>query len=249
MSHSKLLNTLILTALALPSIAMAEEASPFTANVTVASDYLFRGISQTGANPTIQGGFDYAHESGFYAGMWGSNISWLSDANIASNASFELDTYFGFSSSFAEDFTYNVGFLRYNYPGNYGANTKADTDEIYGSLGYKWLTAKYSYSLGNTFGIPAAKGTNYLEVAASYTFDDAGVTLGAHYGKQVYKGPNAGVGATSLDYSDYSLSASKDLGGYGLGLKYSKTNATPAYTVLGKDLGKGTAVLSLSHSF
>jgi uncharacterized protein (TIGR02001 family) len=37
----------------------------FTGNVGIVSDYLFRGISQTRGKPALQGGFDYAHSSGF----------------------------------------------------------------------------------------------------------------------------------------------------------------------------------------
>ena len=57
--------------------AQAEEAkSPhsFSANVTAVSDYVFRGITQTDSHPAIQGGFDYAHASGLYAGLWASNV-------------------------------------------------------------------------------------------------------------------------------------------------------------------------------
>lgn len=253
--NSKLLNALMSAVLAVPGMAMAEEASSFSANVGFTSNYVFRGISQTGTKPAIQGGFDYAHASGFYAGVWGSNISWLSDAGAATNASVELDTYLGFSASFAEGFTYHIGFLRYNYPGTYAAGaTKADTNEIYGALGYKWFTAKYSYSLGKTFGVPDAKGTNYLEINADFPLAES-FTLSAHVGKQTYKGSSAAyvtAGGPTATYSDYKLGVTRELGGFELGLAYSKTNAPSAgfYTnPQGKDLGKGMAALSLSRSF
>ncbi len=250
MQKNKLLVVALGALFALP--ALAADAPPYTitSNVSLVSNYLYRGISQTGANPAIQGGFDYGHASGVYAGIWGSNISWLSDAGAATNASVELDTYFGFRNGFAGDFTYDVGYLRYNYPGAYNPGfVKADTDEIYGAVGYKWVIAKYSYSLGDTFGTAGAKGTDYLELNASYPVSDTGITLGAHLGKQTYKGVNAGTGATSLTYTDYKLSATKDFGGFMLGLAYSKTDAEAVYTVLGNKLGKGAAVLSLARSF
>jgi len=248
MSHSKLLFSLILAVV--PSLAMAEAASPhtFTANVGLVSDYLYRGISQTGAKPAIQGGFDYAHASGLYAGIWGSSISWLSDAGVATSAGVELDTYFGFRNSFAEDFTYDVGFLRYNYPGSYVAGaTKGDTDEIYGALGYKWISAKYSHSLGKTFGVADASGTNYFEVNASVPVADTGISLGAHVGKQSYRGVTASVAT----YTDYKLSVSKDFSGFVVGLALSDTNAGAAFYTnpQGKYLGRSTAVLSLTRAF
>ena len=270
---SKLLNSLIMAALAVPGVAMAADAAPaptpfFTANVALVTDYLYRGISQTAAKPAIQGGFDYAHSSGFYAGVWGSDISWISDVygvtspRAASSASLELDTYFGFKNSFATDFSYDVGFLRYNYPGVYASGvTKADTNEIYGLIGWKWITLKYSDSLGDTFGVSNASGTNYIDLSASYTMEGSGVTLGAHYGKQKYKGSTADASvAAGADpsYSDYNVSVSKDFSGYVWGLKYSDTNAKKGvgqfYNVIladgsDRDLGKGTAVLSVTHSF
>lgn len=273
MLKHKFLNTLILTALSASGLALAEDAEvtqhkenihvipasahTVTSNVSLVSDYLYRGISQTGQKPAIQGGFDYAHSSGFYAGAWGSNISWLSDAAVATTASLELDTYAGYKGA-AGNVSYDVGFLRYNYPGTYitGA-VKADTNEIYGAVGYSIVTAKLSYSLGDLFGVPNAKGSTYMELNASYPIADTGVTVGAHLGKQSYKGSTAdalAAAGTTATYTDYKLSASKDFSGYVVGLAYSSTNAKTGagqfYTSLqGKDLGRGTVVLSVSRSF
>jgi len=246
-------------------------AHTVTSNVSLVTDYLYRGISQTNARPAIQGGFDYAHSSGFYAGVWGSSISWLTDvplAPMATSAPLELDTYFGFKSSFATDFSYDVGFLRYNYPAKYPtpmttvvgttAWAKADTNEIYGQIGYKFVSLKYSYSLGDTFALPNARGTSYIDLSANYPIADTGITLGVHYGHQAFKGTTADAEKAVLPvsqdptYSDYKLSVTKDFSGYVLGLAYSSTNAKDnGYysNPTNKNLGKGTAVLSLSRSF
>lgn len=232
--------------------------SPFSANVTLINNYLYRGISQTGGKPAIQGGIDYVHPSHFYAGLWGSSISWLGDLYIdsgqtagATNAGMEVDTYFGYKNNIGKDMTYDIGFLRYNYPGNYAIGaTKADTDEIYGAANYKWFAAKYSYSLGNTFGNAQTKGTNYFELRADYHIEPMGLALGAHYGKQTFKGNGAVLPTGSLSYSDYKLSITKELAEkFEISLAYSKTNATAAYTVLGRKLGKGAATISLTRVF
>jgi uncharacterized protein (TIGR02001 family) len=229
--------------------AMADDFTP-SSNVSLVSDYLYRGISQTGTNPAIQGGFDLAHSSGFYAGVWGSSISWLGDAGIP-NSGTEIDTYAGYKGA-AGDVSYDVGFLRYNYPGTYGVATKADTNEIYGAVGYSIVTAKLSYCLGDLFGVSNAKGSTYAELNASYAIADTGVTVGAHYGKQTYKGSTAdGFKAAGADptYTDYKLSVTKDFSGYVVGVAYSDTNAGAFYTnPQGKELGKGVVVLSLSRS-
>ena len=110
--------------------AAAPEVSPITANVTVASNYIYRGLTQTNNKPAIQGGFDYAHESGFYIGNWNSNISWLSDGYGASTntatqtpnhgtgltAPIEMDFYAGFKKELiGEGFASDFGVLQYYY--------------------------------------------------------------------------------------------------------------------------------------
>ena len=273
MFKSKLLNTLILTALVMPSVAMAVDVapvSPFTANVGLVSDYVGRGITLTSHNPAIQGGIDYAHSSGFYAGVWGSNVSWIADSQSIAvvggvqqgNTTMELDIYLGFKNTLAEEFSYDIGLIRYNYLGSYtpaanafiaGTNlAKADTDEIYAALGYKWITVKYSYCLGDFLTVPGAKGTNYLDLTATYPIADSGFTVTAHVGKQTYKGTTANFASAAGNtpaYTDYKLGVTKNLNGYVLGLAYTSTNASPFYTYpAGGNWGKGTAALSLTHA-
>ncbi|MGC2165225.1 MAG: TorF family putative porin, partial [Gallionella sp.] len=109
MKKSNLLNSLILAALVVPGVAMAEDASPhtFTGNVGFTTDYTFRGISQNYRSPAVQGGFDYAHSSGFYAGTWASNVS----GNQYTNTSMEWDWYAGYNGKVNDDLAYNVGLV------------------------------------------------------------------------------------------------------------------------------------------
>ena len=232
-----------------------------TSNVGIVSNYVFRGITQTSGNPAIQGGMDYAHASGFYAGVWGSNVNWIQDSVVTSgSATLELDTYFGFKNSFATDFGYDVGYVRYNYLGDYTVSAPyvaADTAEVYAAISYKFLTAKYSYSLLDQFlTVKNTKGTNYIELNASYTIPDTSYTLSAHVGKQTYKGADSDAldaGGTPATYSDYKVGVTKDISGYVLGLAYTSTDAKDGgfYTYSGKggNWGKGVTAVSLTHSF
>ncbi len=105
---------------AAPAAAPAPEPTPehvFTGNVGLFSEYLFRGIAQTAGKPAVQGGFDYAHSSGFYVGTWASNASWLEDFGLYTRSSMEWDFYGGYKGSFADDWTYDVGLYYYYYPG------------------------------------------------------------------------------------------------------------------------------------
>jgi uncharacterized protein (TIGR02001 family) len=264
MLKNKLLVAALATAFAMPVMAADAPASPHTvtSNVGLVSNYVFRGITQNVNKAAIQGGMDYSHASGFYAGVWGSNVGWIIGSGATGNASLELDTYAGYKGAFAEDFSYDVGYIRYNYVGDYVAPatyTKADTAEIYGAISYKWFTAKYSSALGAFLTVPEATGTSYLELNASYPFGDSGVALAAHYGKQTYKGtPADALVAAGFDpsYSDYKVGITKDISGYVLGLAYTNTNAKSGgyYTYTStsgvtSDWGKSAVALSLTHSF
>ena len=133
---------------------VAEKAG-LSGNLSLTSNYVYRGITQTAGKPTVQGGIDYDFENKLYIGAWASGASIFRNlfaetggAEGASNSTYELDTYVGYRNRIG-NVGYDVGYLRYNFPGNY-PGTRADTDELYGELKYKFISAKYSYSLGNT---------------------------------------------------------------------------------------------------
>ncbi|MDX8400486.1 MAG: TorF family putative porin [Gallionellaceae bacterium] len=240
MLKTKLLVIALGAAFALPVMAEDAPASGLTpsSNVTITSNYLYRGMQQTGGGAAIQGGFDLAHSSGAYAGVWGSSISWLGDGGAAANAGTELDTYIGFGGE-AGDVGYDLGYLRYNYPGIYTPGTiSADTDELYAAVTYSIVTAKLSYSMSDLFGVVNSKGSTYMELNAEYAVGESGVSLGAHIGKQAIANNSAS------DYSDYNISASKDFSGYSLALTYSTTDVAST-----NSFGVSTGVVSLSHSF
>ncbi|MGH8735857.1 MAG: TorF family putative porin [Burkholderiales bacterium] len=200
-------------ALSTPVLASADEPGVAT-NVTLASEYLYRGIAQTRGKPAIQGGFDYAFSNGLYIGTWGSNISWLSDVGAAAgtSASMEWDVYGGYKGSISKDLGYDVGILTYNYPGTNLPTSNADpnTIEIYGALSYKWFTAKYSVTTGSLFGYTnptdgsKTTGSGYLDLTGTYDMGN-GLSLVAHLGNQSVHG------YSDASYSDYMIGVSKDV--------------------------------------
>jgi uncharacterized protein (TIGR02001 family) len=153
--------------------------------VTLTSDYLFRGISQTDEKPALQGGVEWAHESGFYAGTWGSSISWLADSDPAVSSQLELDGYLGFRGDFgASGIGWDVGAVHYWYPGRYPAGfDKADTTELYAGLRWGILSAKYSYAVTDLFGIPDSDGSSNLDLGLGWEFAP-GWSLNGAAGKQ-----------------------------------------------------------------
>lgn len=80
-------------------------------NVSLTSDYIFRGRSLTDHQPALQGGFDYNHPIGVYVGAWGSNLH-MTDSP---ETQLELDVYGGYSFDIARDLNLNVGVLHYTY--------------------------------------------------------------------------------------------------------------------------------------
>lgn len=277
--------SLAIAAIAVSPLAFAEDApapaSPLSFNVGVVSDYLFRGISQTHGKPALQGGVDYAFESGAYVGAWASNISWVKD--WLGKGSVEIDVYGGYKNAFApgSDWSYDVGYITYNYPGHGSESptflANPNTQELYGSIGWKWLSAKYSYTTSKHFvgwyGGAAydqdTRGSDYLELNANYDMGN-GWTLVGHAGHQKVKNSVAVGGVTNANYSDWKIGVTKDVGFGVVGLAYSDTNTSGSCTGSGgtnaycwgtggnspngptgnfRDVSKGTAVLSFLKTF
>jgi len=237
----------------LPSFAVAQSAaaeSPhaFTGNLSLVSEYRFRGINQTNAKPAVQGGFDYAHADGFYAGTWASNVNWLSDGGGgAVSNSLEWDFYGGYKGAVG-DIGYDVGLLYYYYPGSYPSGFNSpNTLELYVAGSWQMLTLKYSHALTDLFGFNDSEGSGYLDLSGNFDLGN-GVALGAHVGHQTVHS-NSGC-----SYTDWKVGVSKDMSGLTWGLAYIDTNAKgdagECYrNAFNRDLGKGTVVLSVGKTF
>lgn len=121
---------------------MAEESGPhsISANVGVVSNYIWRGQTQTDNQPAIQGSLDYAHESGFYAGTWLSNVDFLDAAGNDTN--YELDLTAGFGGSINDDLSYDINLIYIAYPDA----RDLDLAELGASATYKWLTTGIAYT-------------------------------------------------------------------------------------------------------
>ncbi len=222
--------------------------------ISLASDYVFRGVSQTNQDPALQGGIEYAADSGFYVGGWGSNISWLSDASTTLapiSSSLELDVYGGYRGQFSDALSYDVGALYYGYPGDYPAGfNSADTLEVYAGITMAAsekvsLGARYAYAATDLFGYANSDGSGYLDLTANVAVAD-GWAIGAHAGKQWIEG-NATFG-----YTDWKLGVTRSFeNGFAVGLAYSDTDADSAlYTnAFGNRIAGSALVLSIAKSF
>ena len=114
--------TILIAAFA-PASQSAFAKGPISANVALTSNYIFRGVTQNNEDPALQGGFDYEHGSGFYTGVWGSNVDFGGDEST------EIDIYGGWGfevGSLGLDF----GVILYRYFGG-DAASDADLEEAY----------------------------------------------------------------------------------------------------------------------
>lgn len=107
-------------------------AAEVSVNIGVVSNYFFRGFSETDDGAAIQGGVDYQHASGFYAGTWTSNV------DFGDSTSYELDLYAGYADEFDNGFGYDVGYIYYAYPDarDDDGSLSADFGEVYGEVSF-----------------------------------------------------------------------------------------------------------------
>lgn len=245
-------------ALAATSAFAALLAAPAHAGVTgsiaLTSDYLFRGVSQTDQDPALQGGIEYAHDSGFYAGAWGSNVSWLSDTVVVGDDisnSLELDAYLGYRGKAGEIVSYDVGVLTYYYPGDYPSGFNSpNTTEIYlgGTVAPSDTVSvglKYSYAVTDLFGYADSDGSSYLDANLNWTFQP-GWTLNLHGGKQWIEHNQ------DFEYVDWKLGVTKSFDhGFSVAVAYSGTDAEEAlYTnAHGHFLADDAFALTLTKAF
>lgn len=251
----KLYASLILAGLVgVPSLAMAADSPhSFTANVGLATDYVFRGVSQTQNEPAIQGGVDYSHASGIYVGTWASNVEWVS-TGYKDNNSMEIDLYGGYKGSVG-DIGYDLGLITYYYPGDQIAApaTDPDTTEVYVGLGWKTVSLKYSHTVSDRFvGWSTAiggktKGSYYLDLSGTYDLGGGWGLLG-HVGYQDVKGND------NASYTDWKVGVTKDVGFGTVSLAYTDTDAdTATYTwtsgTHAEKVADGRVVLSFLKTF
>ena len=152
-------------------------------NVTLASDYRWRGISMTQNEPAIQGGLRVSHKSGAYAGVWASS------SDVANGSSIEADFMLGYRHALNDKSALTVQYIDINYP---GATAAFDTDFSEISLTYTQqslfkpndgltaavaysnnyyfesgdmvrLDARYNYPINSNFGVLVAGGMTQLE--------------------------------------------------------------------------------------
>lgn len=209
-----------------------------SASVALASDYRFRGISFSDNKPAVSGSLDYAHASGFYTGIWMTSNSFEGETNI----------YAGYGSDIGDTgLSYDVGALRYIFPGN----SEFNNNEFYAGLGYSYFSVGIAYD-------PDWEGNDEAAYYYSVGFDyelPAGFALSASYGYTDFSSDLEDVVAAGSDgYGDWSIGISKNFVGFDWSLAYIDTDSDgeDIYTTYGgldKSSADSTVVLTVGKSF
>jgi len=211
------------------SISAGASAATIEANVGIASDYVFRGFSQTDEEPAISGGFDYGFDNGFYLGTWASNV------NFGDDASMEWDLYGGYAFDVSEGVSLDFGYIYYVYPGEQDA------------LNYSEFVASVSFgdlSLGLVYS-PDYFGS---DADAFVLNGDYSVGLAENWGLDLH------VGFSDVDEDDFFDDGEDNYLDWSASLTTSASDIDIALTYYGTDLDDIDAaddrvVLSFSKSF
>ena len=172
-------------------------------NLGMSSEYVFRGVPQSGG-AQVWASFDYSFESfGGYTGLWVSN------AGLAGNE--EVDVYAGYALSLAEGLSLDIGGIGYFDPSAPSGANGNNNSEVYAGLNWQALNLYAYYNFGST----ALDEDEYLYVESNF-----GLPLLPDARLQIHVGYLAGLGDlydTLADdsYFDYGLSFIKDYGDAG----------------------------------
>ncbi|WP_207537987.1 TorF family putative porin [Sabulicella rubraurantiaca] len=247
---------LALTALAGLSLAQPADAQVALGNTgleasitgTVASDYLFRGISQTRSRIATQANVELAHSSGFYIGGFISNVRFL-----GTDARQEVDLFGGYRFTVA-GLKLDLGGIWYTYPGYdrpagaYGLNYAEAQIKASYEIGPVNLLGQFNYS-PNYFG--SSGNGFYAEAGADWKTGIFELTLGGRIG---YQWIERNVRFGTPDYAWWSVAISREFAIPGIGtitaaVGYYDTSIRRGDCAGGQDICAARALGSLSFKF
>lgn len=196
-------------------------ASPWSlsGSVTLASEYMTRGFSDSDNKPALQGGAVLSHDSGWAAEIWASNV----DYNDSWEAKVEVDFYLTYSFDLGPG-AMTLGAAYYWYP---GADSSLDYDHYEFIAGYEASLPNDIATLGGTvYYSPEFFADSGNAVYATATADVPvapieGLSLVGHIGRQwVEDNDSFGV----QDYTDYSAGFAYTYAPFTLDVRYYGTN-------------------------
>jgi len=225
-----------------------------TGNAGVVSEYLFRGIEQSGG-AAVQGGIDWAGDAGLYAGTWASNTG-----GPAASGGTELDLYGGWTGK-AGPLALDFGAIYYLYnEDEEDTGLSFDYPEIYAKVGFSYFAVQVYYSndyLGDANADAAdalGKDTDflYLNLIGTFPLSDT-LSLAVQVGNSSGEGAEVAWSATADEgYSDYSVSLTKTLDAgmaFSFGLYNTTLDAGDGFGTVPSDSDGIKAVVGLKKTF
>ncbi len=206
MAKLKVLNAVVCSLL--PAAVLADLGG----NVSVTTDYVWRGVSQTLGDPALQAELSFEHDNGFYTGVWGSNVDFFDESDPEADpedddeADLEVDVWVGFAGESEGGLGWDVGAIAYLFP---GANRDVldNSEEFYVGLSYSYFSATVYRDFDND--------TTYLDAGTEFELPRE-IGLGLHVGSFNFD--------SGTDYVDWKVALSKELAGFGLELSYTDTD-------------------------
>ncbi len=181
----------------------------FGGRLTLTTDYVFRGVSHSREKPALQGGLDFNHDSGFFAGIWGSNVEFPTGGNREVPGPLEIDIYLGIDRELGRDWSGVATLVRYGY-----SSSDFSYNEAIVGLRYREQIAAFVAYTDSAFGSDEP----------SFTLE-----LSALYPAPFHLDLSVGLGYSDLDdpfghsYSFWKLGVSRTLSRFTVDLGYFGT--------------------------
>jgi uncharacterized protein (TIGR02001 family) len=222
-SLSTVLGAAALAASGFAATPAAAQIPGLSANAAVTTNYIFRGISQSAANPAVQAGVDYAiADTGLAIGAWASSINFNDN-----ETEIEVDLYGSYTLAITDALGITGGFVTYNYPSS-PTGVNYNWYEIYAGVSYNFGVASVN---GRVYYSP-----DYVNLSTDEIYFTGGVsvpvidwlTLNANVGYSTF---DHAVFPIIDDYLDWNVSAVATLGAFSLTAGYTDTDLDDAYEV------------------
>ena len=205
--------------------------------LTLVSDYVFRGASQSNENPTIQAGVDYLHPGGVFVGVFAAHTDFPRNAFGSYPGQIELDAYLGYSRAAGRDWSWDVAALHYDFPDSTGFDYSYD--ELAANLHFRDVL-RLGATASNDAGAGGASGWT-AEIELRQSLDDR-FQLSGSLGHYEF---------ARSDWSDYlywDLGVSAITGRWTFDLRYFDTDGDRA-GFAGPELTEARLVGSISVGF
>lgn len=225
-----------LAAAALASLNVPVNAAEFSGYLTLTTDYVWRGVTQSDGDPALQLGGEASFRSGFYAGLWGSTIDIDTGGDRQRDA--EMNYYAGYGHDVSAQWTLGLSAVAYTYPGQTGP-IDYNYEEYALSVNYDdrvWL--EYAYS-PDYWGLGIE--SHNVELISEWLAGEH-LVLGAAVGYFDF------LGFLDDSYAYWDLGATWPVNRFSIDLRYHDTSG-PVFIVSTPDRADARVVLSLRITF